>query len=76
MPRIIFFFVARRITSWEEFNHILIGLVDEILNIQEIPNFKLTCLQIWMAYLKQTEAAFFDKKMNVAPKLFAYHRKM
>lgn len=38
--------VARRLTSWEEYNHILIGLVDEVLSIKAIPGFKVTCLQV------------------------------
>ncbi|CRK88438.1 CLUMA_CG002257, isoform A [Clunio marinus] len=63
-----------RLTSFEEYNLILIGLVDQILEFKRIPNFKVTCLQLWMAYLQQSETAFFDKDHKVEPKLFAYYR--
>lgn len=66
---------ARRLTSFEEYNHILIGFIDEILNIDpNIPDFKVTCLQLWISYLRVSEAAFFDKEKTSAPKLFAYYR--
>lgn len=66
--------LARRLTSWEEYNHILIGFVDEILSFKTIPNFKVTCLQLWIAYLQATEAAFFEKDRIAQPKLFALYR--
>lgn len=66
---------ARRLTSFEEYNHILIGLIDEILCIELVPNFKVTCLQLWISYLNRIEAAFFDKEKFSAPKLFATYRK-
>ena len=53
----------------------LIGLVDEILDIKPIPGFKQTCLQLWISYLRVTEAAFFSKDEVAAPKLFAKYRK-
>lgn len=65
---------AQRLTSWEEYNYILIGLVDEILEIEEIANFKKTCLQLWISYLRETEAAFFSKDSAVVPKLFLKYR--
>lgn len=66
---------ALRLTSFEEYNHILIGFVDEILNIEKIPNFKATCLQLWVSFLRKSEAAFFDKERTSAPKLFAVYRR-
>ncbi|XP_070507699.1 TATA box-binding protein-associated factor RNA polymerase I subunit B [Chironomus tepperi] len=62
-------------TSFEEYNYILRGLVDEILMIEKIPNFKKTVLQLWITYLKYTEVAFFDQD-NLAhlPKFHAYYR--
>jgi hypothetical protein len=65
---------ARRLTSWEEYNLILIGLVDEILDIEDIANFKKTVLQLWISYLRETEAAFFSKDSAIAPRLFVKHR--
>lgn len=64
-----------RLTSFEEYNFILIGLIDEILCIELVPNFKLTCLQLWISYLNKIEAAFVNKKKVTAPKLFATYRK-
>jgi hypothetical protein len=51
----------------------LIGMIDEILEIENIPNFKVTCLRLWMAYLRTTEAAFFSLTPAI-PKLSAYFR--
>lgn len=67
--------VARRLTSFEEYNYILKELVEEILKIETIPNFKVTCLQLWISFLRKIEAAFFDKEQCVAPKLFALYRR-
>lgn len=66
--------LGKKLTSWEEYNYILIGLVNEILEIWKIPNFKKTVLQIWITYLQQTEAAFFSKKSFEGPKLLANYR--
>ena len=70
-----FLLAALRLTSFEEYNHILKGFVDEILTIEDIPNFKATCLQLWISYLQQSEAAFFDKEKMATPKLYAVYRK-
>lgn len=73
----IIIFPARRLTSWEEYNFILIGLVDEILNIRgDIPGFKVTCLQLWISYMRATEAAFFSRESTLAPRLFAVYRQV
>ncbi|KAL7019427.1 hypothetical protein ACKWTF_011119 [Chironomus riparius] len=62
-------------TSFEEYNYILRGLVDEILMIENVPNFKKTVLQLWITFLKYTEVAFFDQD-NLAhlPKFHSFYR--
>lgn len=52
----------------------LLGLVNEITIIQNIPNFKTTVLQLWMSYLRQTEAAFLSNESCGGPKLQANYR--
>jgi Zinc-finger of RNA-polymerase I-specific TFIIB, Rrn7 len=64
-----------RRTSFEEYNFILYGLVNEILEIEDIPNFKLTVLQLWISYLKSMEVGFFDEMVAALPKFFAIHRR-
>lgn len=66
---------AMRLTSFEEYNHILISFVDEILNIEKIPDFKSTCLQLWISYLQESEAVFFDKEQASGPKFSAVYRR-
>ncbi|KAG5671882.1 hypothetical protein PVAND_002052 [Polypedilum vanderplanki] len=64
-------------TSYEEYNYILHGLVDEILQIEDIPGFKVTVLQLWIRYLKHYEAAFFDNdNLNHLPKLNGIYREI
>ncbi|CAO1437068.1 unnamed protein product [Diamesa serratosioi] len=64
----------RRMTSWEEYNYILLGLAEEIINIEDNREFKATVLRIWITYLKETEAAFFSSDTPECPKLFACYR--
>uniref|UniRef100_A0A336MX32 CSON009124 protein n=1 Tax=Culicoides sonorensis TaxID=179676 RepID=A0A336MX32_CULSO len=57
------------LTTWEAFNYILHGLVEELIRIGVTPEIKLTVFQMWAYYLKKTEIAFFNKKKPVLPKL-------
>lgn len=63
------------ITSWEEYNYILVGLVDELIELGAKPELKLTTLQLWTAYLRLHEVAFFAKKNPKLPKLGAFFKK-
>ncbi|KAG4075518.1 hypothetical protein HA402_003343 [Bradysia odoriphaga] len=61
-------------TSWECFNQILCNLVDEIEEIEENlfgtinRDFKLTVLQLWAAYLRYHNKAFFSKESADYPR--------
>lgn len=59
------------LTSWEEYNYILVGLVNELINLGASPELKLVTLQLWSAYLRANEAAFFSRKELKIPKLSA-----
>lgn len=69
------FVIALDITSWEEFNYILVGLVDELIELGAKPELKLTTLQLWSSYLRLHEVAFFAKKEPKLPKLGAFFKK-
>ncbi|XP_037921048.1 TATA box-binding protein-associated factor RNA polymerase I subunit B [Hermetia illucens] len=58
-----------QLTTWECFNYFLRGLVDELLNFGAKEEFKLTVLQLWTAYLRKCEVAFFSKKEGELPRL-------
>ncbi|CAO1420883.1 unnamed protein product [Diamesa hyperborea] len=64
----------RRMTSWEEYNYILLGLTEEVSNIEDTRGLKATVLRLWITYLKETEAAFFSLDSAECPKLFACYR--
>ena len=51
-------------------------MLHELMDINQCtPTLKMTTLQLWMAYLKETEVAFFSPNEPALPKLFAAHRK-
>lgn len=64
-----------KITSYEEYNHILRGLVAEILEIEDIKGFEVTVLQLWIRFLKNSEVAFHDSdNLCHLPKFPAMYR--
>lgn len=66
----MFFFIEGvELTTYEEFNYILLGLVNELIVIGVNSDFKLTVLQLWTEYLRRTEVAFFSKDDYDLPKL-------
>nr|CAD7453303.1 unnamed protein product [Timema tahoe] len=63
-------------TTWEGYNFILKGLVDELISCGAPPNLKTVVLQLWVMYLKRLRIAFFSKKKDALPQLgFHYHAK-
>lgn len=64
-----------RLTSWEEYNYILVGLVDELINLGASYKLKKMTLKIWARYLQGTEAAFFSLHDECLPKLPANYQK-
>ncbi|XP_030381786.1 TATA box-binding protein-associated factor RNA polymerase I subunit B isoform X2 [Scaptodrosophila lebanonensis] len=57
------------ITSWEFYNYVLHGFLDELLNMGAKPDLKLMTLQIWAAYLGRMEVAFCKNNEMGLPKL-------
>jgi hypothetical protein len=57
------------LTTWEEYNYILLGLVNELLILGAKPSIKLTVLQIWTAYLRKFKVAFFSQDPLQLPRL-------
>lgn len=64
-----------RITSWEEYNYILIGLVDEVISLGANFRVKKVVLKLWARYLQTTEAAFFSLHDECLPRLPANYQK-
>lgn len=63
-------------TSWELYNLVLIGLINELMEIGADPNIKLTVLQLWTYYLTKLEVAFTSKRKKCIPKMARrYHKK-
>ncbi|XP_075148080.1 TATA box-binding protein-associated factor RNA polymerase I subunit B [Haematobia irritans] len=58
-----------QLTSWEFYNYILRGYVQELLEFGAKEELKLMALQVWAAYLRRMEVAFFNKKHADLPKL-------
>lgn len=59
------------LTSWEEYNFILVGLVDELIDLGAKDELKMTVLQLWTTYLRVNEVAFFSRREPRIPKLGA-----
>ncbi|XP_011199724.4 TATA box-binding protein-associated factor RNA polymerase I subunit B [Bactrocera dorsalis] len=57
------------LTSWECYNYILRGLVNDLLSFGAKEELKLMTLQLWSAYLRRNEVAFFSRKRVELPKL-------
>lgn len=68
------FSVETKLTSWEEYNYILLGLVNELIAVGANSDFKLTALQLWTEYLRRTEVAFFSKDNHALPKLGPFYK--
>ncbi|CAH1396388.1 unnamed protein product [Nezara viridula] len=65
----------KNLTSWEVFNIILKGLVDELTLLGAPKELKLVVLQLWASYLMKTEAAFISKLIEKRPRLDLNFRK-
>ncbi|XP_050053252.1 TATA box-binding protein-associated factor RNA polymerase I subunit B isoform X3 [Aphis gossypii] len=60
---------AKKLLSWECYNFILLGLIDEIIELGAKPSLKIIVLQLWVQYLQFIEVAFTSKKFKKLPKL-------
>lgn len=63
------FSAAVTLTSWEIFNYILKGLVDEIMELGAKPEVKIVILQLWASYLRRLEVAFMSTSVPHKPRL-------
>lgn len=66
---LLYIFFVAQLTSWECYNYILRGFVEELLSFGAKEELKLMTLQIWAAYLRRMEIAFFNRKQPDLPKL-------
>ncbi|KAH8414474.1 hypothetical protein KR215_007043 [Drosophila sulfurigaster] len=57
------------ITSWEFYNYVLRGFLQELLNMGAKPELKLMTLQVWAAYMRRMEVAFCKNNEMGLPKL-------
>ncbi|XP_030573478.1 TATA box-binding protein-associated factor RNA polymerase I subunit B [Drosophila novamexicana] len=57
------------ITSWEFYNYVLRGFLEELLNMGAKPELKLMTLQVWAAYMGRMEVAFSKSNELGLPKL-------
>lgn len=60
-----------RLTSWEGYNYILAGLVDQLINLGESTELKEVTYQLWISYLMELEIL---SKKGHAPKLGANYK--
>lgn len=64
------------LTTWETYNYIIYGLVDELTRLGCKDELALATLQLWTAYLRKNEIAFFGKKETHVPKFpFKYRQR-
>lgn len=60
---------AIELTTYETFNYILYGLVNELVCLGCKEELILTTLQMYAAYLRSHEIAFFGKRETKLPKM-------
>lgn len=71
-----FIFLDSELTSWETYNYIIHGFVNELIQLGCKDELALTTLQLWSAYLRKNEVAFFGKKETKIPKFsFKYNQR-
>ncbi|KAH8409708.1 hypothetical protein KR222_002435 [Zaprionus bogoriensis] len=57
------------ITSWEFYNYVLRGFLEELIHMGAKPELKLMTLQVWAAYMSRMEVAFCKNNELGLPKL-------
>lgn len=57
------------ITSWEFYNYVLRGFLQELIHMGAKPELKLMTLQVWSAYMGRMEVAFCKNNEMGLPKL-------
>ncbi|XP_055905660.1 TATA box-binding protein-associated factor RNA polymerase I subunit B [Eupeodes corollae] len=57
------------LTSWECYNYILRGMVEELIELGAKDELKVMVFQIWAAFLRNKEVAFFSRRHPELPKL-------
>ncbi|XP_058467577.1 TATA box-binding protein-associated factor RNA polymerase I subunit B [Malaya genurostris] len=67
---------CKRITSWEQANYILLGLTEKLISLGAEERLKLAVLQLWTAYLRRMEIAFFDKNKPEKPRMHVFYKKV
>lgn len=65
---------TEQITSWECYNYILLGLINELLELGADPKLREVVKKLWFMYLTKLEVISEDP--TTPPKLSAIHSKM
>lgn len=63
-----FFAIEIELTTWESYNYILYGFVNELINLGCKEEIMLTTLQLWAAYLRRHQVAFYGKEDTNLPR--------
>ncbi len=56
-------------TSWECYNIVLKGLVEQLMELGASPRLKVTVFQLWALYLKTAKVAFVSETEEKFPSL-------
>lgn len=56
------------LTTWEAYNYIIYGFVNELINLGCKEELMLTTLQMWTVFLRKQEVAFYGKRETKLPK--------
>ncbi|BES94670.1 RNA polymerase I CORE element sequence-specific DNA Hypothetical protein [Nesidiocoris tenuis] len=67
---------SKLLSTWESYNYILNGLVDELARHGAPKTLKRVVLQLWVAYLSKIEVAFTSTTLSKKPKLGLNHREV
>lgn len=62
-------FAEVELTTWEEYNYILFGLTNELIDLGAKDELRMTVLQLWTSYLRKTDVAFTSTREPKIPKL-------
>lgn len=62
------FVLDAELTTWEIYNYILFGYVNELICLGSKEELLLTTLQLWSTYLQKNEVAFYSRKDTNLPK--------
>jgi len=66
---LLFILLDRKLTTWECYNLILRGLVDELIELGAHTRLRKTAFQLWALFLHKEQVAFFSRTEEKLPSL-------